>query len=124
MPSATVNPTFEPQLRAVPTQSLRARSKCETSPGPSAAAPVGGAAAAGVARAAAASSRTTAASGRDMEPPPDDGVAAHDLPSADANSAPRVWIGPATLSAPGLSAGVEYGARAAVLLGHAASHRH
>src|SRR3954447_16586560 len=101
-PSATVNQTFEPRLRAVPTQSLRARSKCETSPGPSVA-PVGGAACAGAARAAAASSRTTATSGRDMKPPPDGGVPARELPAADANSAPGAWIGRATLSTVGLS---------------------
>src|SRR3954469_16700558 len=34
-PSATVNQTLERVLRAVPTQSLRARSKCESAPGPS-----------------------------------------------------------------------------------------
>src|SRR4051794_2796998 len=34
-PSATVNQTLERVLRAVPTQSLRDRSKCESAPGPS-----------------------------------------------------------------------------------------
>src|SRR6266700_1800367 len=37
MPPATVNQTFEVSLRAVPTQSLRARSKWDRAPGPSAA---------------------------------------------------------------------------------------
>src|SRR6266700_994573 len=35
MPPATVNQTFEVSLRAVPTQSLRARSKWDRAPGPS-----------------------------------------------------------------------------------------
>ncbi len=34
MPLATVYQTFELVLRAVPRQSLRARSKCDTAPGP------------------------------------------------------------------------------------------
>ena len=34
-----MNQTFERSLRAVPTQSLRARSKCESAPGPSEGAP-------------------------------------------------------------------------------------
>src|SRR4051812_27914581 len=41
-PPATVNQTFEVRLRAVPTQSLRARSKCDRAPGPSVAAPACG----------------------------------------------------------------------------------
>ena len=40
---ATVNHTFEVVVRAVPTQSLRARSKCESAPGAPAAVPVGSA---------------------------------------------------------------------------------
>src|SRR5712691_8767747 len=47
MPPATVYQTREPRSAAVPRQSLRARSKCDSAPGPPGAAPAGGAPCAG-----------------------------------------------------------------------------
>src|SRR5262245_50971125 len=72
-PSATVNQTFDRRLRAVPTQSLRARSKCESAPGPSGAGPLGGWAPALATAAATPSAiaKVTSIQRRDIVLPPD-----------------------------------------------------
>src|SRR5690349_610483 len=72
-PPATVNQTFDVRLRAVPTQSLRARSKCDSAPGPSLARGGGGAAPALAPPASSAMSTTAPANRRrpfiDHSPP-------------------------------------------------------
>src|SRR3954469_6005313 len=68
-PSATVNQTREVVLRAVPTQSLRARSKCDSAPG----APGAGAACAGAAANAASANAATPVLHIPISPPSDEG---------------------------------------------------
>src|SRR5438132_1366971 len=74
-PLATVNQTFEVVLRAVPMQSLRARSKCDRAPGPSAAAvpcaaATGTAPGANVATASKAAEKALMLKRRPLMPPP------------------------------------------------------